>query len=170
MALRFLYLFFIRVTQLVRLWWRGHDELAIEVVMLRHEVSVLRRQVTPPSTPTGRPGAAHRTGDCPRQRLGRFSSSPTPCSAGTESSSAAAGFGMTVTLGNHSLRIDEQKKNLGTAQGPNPTRVQLAALASCMAQTFVYCCARGGDTFDRLSVDVQADLDFRGALGVRGYR
>ena len=49
MALRFLYLFFIRVTQLVRLWWRGHDELAIEVVMLRHEVSLLRRQVTRPA-------------------------------------------------------------------------------------------------------------------------
>jgi hypothetical protein len=48
MALRFRYLFFIRVTQLVRLWWLGHDELAIEVVMLRHEVSVLRRQVTAP--------------------------------------------------------------------------------------------------------------------------
>lgn len=78
------------------------------------------------------------------------------------------GFGMNVKLGKHSLRIDEQKKNLGTAQGPNPTRVQLAALASCMAQTFGYTAARREVKFDRLSVDIEADLDFRGALGVPG--
>ena len=76
------------------------------------------------------------------------------------------GFGLDVKLGKHSLRIDEQEKNLGTAQGPNPTRVQLAALASCMAQTFRYTAARLGVEFERLSVDVEADLDFRGALGV----
>ena len=77
------------------------------------------------------------------------------------------GFGMNVKLGKHSLRIDEQKP-LGTAQGPNPTRVQFAALASCMAQTFRYTAARRGVKFDRLSVDVEADLDFRGTLGVPG--
>ena len=77
------------------------------------------------------------------------------------------GTGINVTLGKHSLRIDEQKP-LGTAQGPNPTRVQFAALASCMAQTFRYTAARRGVKFDRLSVHVEADLDFRGTLGVPG--
>ena len=73
MALRFLYLFVIRVTQLVRLWWRGHDELAIEVVMLRHEVSVLRRQVTRPALqPADRALLAGLARLLPRQRLGRF--------------------------------------------------------------------------------------------------
>lgn len=49
MALSFLYLLFVRVSQLARLACRGRDELAIEVVMLRHEVSVLRRQIDRPA-------------------------------------------------------------------------------------------------------------------------
>jgi putative transposase len=49
MTLRFLYLFFLRVTQLVRLAGRDRDGLALEVVVLRHEVAVLRRQVTRPA-------------------------------------------------------------------------------------------------------------------------
>jgi uncharacterized OsmC-like protein len=77
------------------------------------------------------------------------------------------GFGMNVKLGRHSLRIDEAKP-LGTGLGPNPTRVQFAALASCMAQTFRYTAARLGVKFHRLSVDIEADLDFRGTLGVPG--
>jgi putative transposase len=48
-ALSFLYVAFVRVVQLVRLAFRGQDELAIEVVILRHEVSVLRRQVARPA-------------------------------------------------------------------------------------------------------------------------
>jgi len=75
--------------------------------------------------------------------------------------------GLNVKLGKHSLRIDEAKP-LGTALGPNPTRVQFAALASCMAQTFRYTAARCEVKFDRLSVDIEADLDFRGTLGVPG--
>jgi putative transposase len=49
MALSFLYLAFTRILQLVRLGRRDSDELAIEIVMLRHEVAVLRRQVVRPS-------------------------------------------------------------------------------------------------------------------------
>ena len=49
MALSFLYVGFIRLVQLVRLCRLGQEDLAIEVVMLRHEVSVLRRQVARPS-------------------------------------------------------------------------------------------------------------------------
>jgi len=55
MALSFLYLAFVRILQLLRLHRRGHSELAIEVVMLRHEVAVLRRQVARPALrPTDR--------------------------------------------------------------------------------------------------------------------
>ena len=49
MALSFLYLAFTKILQLVRLSRRDGDELAIEVVMLRHEVAVLRRQVVRPA-------------------------------------------------------------------------------------------------------------------------
>src|ERR1035438_9442538 len=48
MALSFLYLAFTRILQLLRLSRRDSDELAVEVVMLRHEVAVLRRQVVRP--------------------------------------------------------------------------------------------------------------------------
>ena len=49
MALSFFYLAFVRLLQLVRLSCRGQQELAVEVVMLRHEVAVLRRQVVRPA-------------------------------------------------------------------------------------------------------------------------
>ena len=45
MALIFLYLAFVRTLQFLRLSRRDADQLALEVVMLRHEVAVLRRQV-----------------------------------------------------------------------------------------------------------------------------
>jgi hypothetical protein len=40
MALSFLYLAFVQVLQLVRLMRRGDEQLAIEILMLRHEVAV----------------------------------------------------------------------------------------------------------------------------------
>jgi len=49
MALRFLYLLFLRVSQLTRLSRLDSEDLAVEVVMLRREVAVLRRQVSRPA-------------------------------------------------------------------------------------------------------------------------
>jgi len=48
MALSFVYLAFVRILQLVLLGRRDSDELAVEIVILRHEVAVLRRQVVRP--------------------------------------------------------------------------------------------------------------------------
>ena len=48
MALSFVYVAFVRLLQLVRLSRSDPEDLAIEVVVLRHEVAVLRRQVTRP--------------------------------------------------------------------------------------------------------------------------
>ena len=45
MALSFTYLAFVRILELLRLLRRDRKELAIEVVILRHEVAVLRPQV-----------------------------------------------------------------------------------------------------------------------------
>jgi hypothetical protein len=61
MALSFLYLAFVRILQLVPLGRRGSDELAVEVVMLRHEVAVLRRQVARPCG-CRKPHPVHRPG------------------------------------------------------------------------------------------------------------
>ncbi|MGO8869891.1 MAG: helix-turn-helix domain-containing protein [Acidimicrobiales bacterium] len=49
MALSFLYLAFLRTLQLLRLQRSDDTDLAIEVVMLRHDVAVLRRQVARPA-------------------------------------------------------------------------------------------------------------------------
>ena len=54
-ALLFLYLEFLRMLQFLRLRRDDQADVAIEVVMPRHEVSVLRRQVERPSLLTGSP-------------------------------------------------------------------------------------------------------------------
>ena len=73
MALSFLYLAFVRTLQLFRLARGDSDELAIEVVMLRHEVAVLRRQVARPALrPSDRALLAGLSRLLGRRRLGRF--------------------------------------------------------------------------------------------------
>ena len=73
MTLSFLYRAFCRVLQLIRLICRSDTDLAIEVVVLRHEVAVLRRQVHRPALePTDRAVLAGLVRLLPRQRLGRF--------------------------------------------------------------------------------------------------
>ena len=72
-TLCFLYRAFCRVLQLIRLTGRGHTSLAIEVVMLRHEAAVLRRQVHRPALePADRGVLAGLARLLPRQHLGRF--------------------------------------------------------------------------------------------------
>jgi putative transposase len=72
-TLSFLYRAFCRVLQLVRFSCRTDADLAIEVVMLRHEVAVLRRQVSRPALqPADRALFAGLARLLPRQRLARF--------------------------------------------------------------------------------------------------
>jgi hypothetical protein len=73
MALSFLYLAFVRILQLLRLSRRDSGDLAIEVVMLRHEVAVLRRQVARPDLrPPDRALLAGLSRLIPRTKLHRF--------------------------------------------------------------------------------------------------
>src|SRR5665213_2538375 len=73
MALSFLYLAFTRILQLVRLRNSDCDDLAIEIVMLRHEVTVLRRQVVRPALRSSDRALLAGLGRLlDRQRRGRF--------------------------------------------------------------------------------------------------
>ena len=73
MALSFLYMAFVRVLELRRLCLNEPQELAVEVVMLRHEVSVLRRQVARPALrPADRALLAGLSRFLTRDRRGRF--------------------------------------------------------------------------------------------------
>jgi putative transposase len=73
MALSFLYVSFVRLLQLLRLRRAERDELAIEIVMLRHEVAVLRRQVARPLLqPRDRALLASLAWLLSKERRGRF--------------------------------------------------------------------------------------------------
>jgi transposase len=73
MALSFLYVAFVRLLQLIQLSRSGQQDLAIEVVMLRHEVSVLRRQVGRPAVrPADRAVLAGLSRLLSAARRGRF--------------------------------------------------------------------------------------------------
>ena len=73
MTLSFLYRAFCRALQLIRLAGRSDTDLAVEVVMLRHEVAVLRGQVHRPAPePADRAVLAGLARLLPRQRLGHL--------------------------------------------------------------------------------------------------
>jgi putative transposase len=73
MALSFLCMAFVRVLQLLRLRRSEQDELAVEVVVLRHEISVLRRQVERPALrPADRAVLASLSRLMSKVRRGRF--------------------------------------------------------------------------------------------------
>jgi putative transposase len=76
-ALPFLHTAFVRLLQLVRLSRGGQQNLAIEVVMLRHEVVVLRKQVARPALqPADRAVLAGLSRLLLAARRGRFSVQP----------------------------------------------------------------------------------------------
>jgi putative transposase len=72
-VLSFLHLAFLRTIQILCLKWSDESDLAIEVVILRHEVAVLCRQVVRPALrPTDRALLAGLRQLIPRAKLHRF--------------------------------------------------------------------------------------------------
>src|SRR5664279_5707965 len=92
MVLSFLYRVFVRVLQLIRLARRAETDLAIEVVILRHEVAVLRRQVQRPALQPADRAILAGLHDCSPAGVSNGSSSARrPCCAGTATWSPSAG-------------------------------------------------------------------------------
>ncbi|MEX2527869.1 MAG: OsmC family protein [Gemmatimonadota bacterium] len=71
-----------------------------------------------------------------------------------------------VTDGPFSLTVGMTAKYGGTNAGPNPGVLGRGALASCMAMGYAMWAARLGVPLQALEVEVQADYDVRGELGV----
>jgi uncharacterized OsmC-like protein len=76
------------------------------------------------------------------------------------------GLACEVTDGPWSLTVGMTDKYGGTNAGPNPGVLGRGALASCVALGYAMWAARLGVSIDALEVEVQADYDVRGELGV----
>lgn len=71
-----------------------------------------------------------------------------------------------VEEGSWTLTVGMSEKSGGTNAGPNPGVLGRAALGSCLAIGYAMWAARLGVPIDALEVDVEADYDSRGELGV----
>ncbi len=87
---------------------------------------------------------------------------------GTAKTVATLGDGLSceVTEGAHKLTVGMTEKYGGTNAGPNPGVLGRASLASCLAIGIGMWAARMEVALDSLEVEVQADYDLRGELGV----
>jgi uncharacterized OsmC-like protein len=77
-----------------------------------------------------------------------------------------SGLECEVTEGRHTLTVAMTSKYGGTDAGPNPGVLGRGALASCLAVGYGMWAARMGVPLTSLEVEVEADYDVRGELGV----
>jgi uncharacterized OsmC-like protein len=96
---------------------------------------------------------------------------------GTARTVARLGPGLScqVTEGPWTLTVGMTEKYGGSNAGPNPGVLGRGALASCLAVGYAMWAARLDVPLDSLTVEIEADYDFRGELGVEetvrpGYR
>jgi uncharacterized OsmC-like protein len=71
-----------------------------------------------------------------------------------------------VTEGQWSLTVAMSQKSGGTNAGPNPGVLGRGALGSCLALGYAMWALRLGVPLDALEVEVEADYDSRGELGL----
>lgn len=76
------------------------------------------------------------------------------------------GLACEVVEGNWTFMVGMSAKSGGTDAGPNPGVLGRAALGSCLAIGYAMWAARLGVAIDALDVQVEADYDSRGELGV----
>lgn len=72
-----------------------------------------------------------------------------------------------VRLGERVVKMDEPKYAGGTGLAPNPVEYALGSLGACQAITYRYWSEKLGIRFDRLRVEVRADMDIRGMFGLQ---
>jgi putative redox protein len=82
------------------------------------------------------------------------------------SSDLGGRFRSDVSIRDHSLTIDEPKAIGGTDLGPSPVEVVLAALGSCQEITYRAFAAAMGIELDKVSVELEGHIDFRGFFAV----
>jgi putative redox protein len=82
------------------------------------------------------------------------------------SSELGGRFRSDVSIRDHSLTIDEPKAIGGTDLGPSPVEVILAALGSCQEITYRAFAAAMGIELDKVSVELEGHIDFRGFFAV----
>ena len=76
------------------------------------------------------------------------------------------GLACDVEEGAWHFKVGMTEKYGGTNEGPNPGVYGRAAVGSCLAIGYGMWAARLGVPIDALSVEIQADYDVRGELGV----
>ena len=76
------------------------------------------------------------------------------------------GLACTVTEGSYELKVGMTEKYGGLGGTPNPGVLGRGALASCLAIGYGMWAARLGVPCEAIEVEVQADYDVRGELGV----
>ena len=76
------------------------------------------------------------------------------------------GLACRATEGDTQLASDMSEKMGGAASAPNPGTIGRTALGTCMATCFAMWAARMQVAFERITVDVIAEYDARGELGV----
>lgn len=64
------------------------------------------------------------------------------------------------------IQIDEPRELLGEDSSPNPQEYLMAAMNSCMLNTFVAVCSMLDVTLESLEFESQGELDLRGFLGL----
>jgi uncharacterized OsmC-like protein len=73
-----------------------------------------------------------------------------------------------VRMGRHLVKVDEPTAFGGGGTAPSPDQYALGALGSCVALTYRIWSENLGIRIDRLGVEVRADVDTRGVLGLAG--
>lgn len=82
------------------------------------------------------------------------------------SSNLGGRFRSDVKIRDHVLTIDEPTAIGGSDMGPSPVEVVLAALGSCQEITYRAFATALGIKLDKISVDIEGDIDFRGFFAV----